>query len=72
MSTQYRLVVHCDGKATADCEGVVWLDVRHPRTAAAGAVLGDRGWLRVERPNGSTHDLCPACREALKRPPKRA
>lgn len=63
MSTLYRMVVHCDESATAQCAGFVEYSApdRIRLARAADAHGADSGWLRGFR-SGATYDVCPACR----------
>lgn len=67
MSTQYRVVVHCDEKAVPDCHGLTEVSARAPLgDERANPVLEARGWLRGYRADG-TYDVCPACRPLIEK-----
>lgn len=61
MSTQIRLLIHCDEKRTKDCAGLIEFRGVSPRDFDdVGTELFQQGWIRGYRADG-TYDACPAC-----------
>lgn len=59
MSTTHRTVVHCDARYDGQCLGFVESLRREGSPPEQG---WRKGWLRGERSDGQTMDVCPACR----------
>lgn len=61
MSTQIRLLVHCDEKRSKDCAGLIEFRGDSPHDfEAVGMQLYQQGWIRGYSVDG-TYDACPAC-----------
>jgi hypothetical protein len=65
MSTQYRLVVHCDERRGKDCEGLLQFSTPFLHRMAGHSEVTARGWLRGYKVD-NTYDVCPSCRKLLK------
>jgi hypothetical protein len=66
MSTQYRLVVHCDETRSPECHGLLEFSTRYRNRLAGPPEIEAQGWLRGYRPD-QTYDVCPACRPFVDR-----
>jgi hypothetical protein len=64
MSTQFRLVVHCDARKTKRCEGFIQFSTPFLHRMAGHTEVEGRGWLRGYKVD-NTYDVCPACRKLL-------
>jgi hypothetical protein len=74
MTTQYRVLVHCDGLRTPDCHGMLDLKTPYLHRMAQHADIVTLGWARGYTDTDS-YDLCPVCKklaEAEERAQKRA
>ena len=66
MSTQYKVVVHCDEVASHRCYGFVEFSTPTLDRLATHTEIAEKGWLRGYS-GEQTYDVCPACRPGVER-----
>ena len=71
MSTQYRVLVHCDARRGHGCHGFIQFSTKDLRRMASHPDIEQRGWLRGYGFD-FTYDVCPHCRPAVEEERARA